>query len=194
MHPIVITVLKFKVPSKTQCNLYVPCKSENQLHASTIQWRRISIPIPKKRPGGHSEKILDQSKTKTSMIHTKSCISVSKCLVSRALVGCPSSIAACSTDVILLCAASVAQSFGSPPQHQSLASSWPPCRNRISTTCCLACWSQEGRKNPETFHSFLPLKLVPCGKYLRIRLPASIPFVHSSSFVMLLSRNKQPLF
>lgn len=61
----------------------------------------------KKRTGGHSEKILNQSKTKTSMIHTKSCSSMSRCLVSRALVGCPSSIAACSTDGIRLCVASV---------------------------------------------------------------------------------------
>lgn len=58
-------------------SLTSPWKSKNQLHASIIQWHRISILIPKKkRTGGHSEKILNQSKTKTSMIHTKSCSSM----------------------------------------------------------------------------------------------------------------------
>lgn len=180
-------------------SLTFPCKSKNQLHASTIQGHRISIPIPKRRTGGHSEEILNQSKTKTSVIHTKSCSSVStKCLVSKALVGCPSSIAACNTDVILLCVCSLLSrwlgALVSPPQHQSLASSWPSCRNSISTTCCLACWSQEGRKTPETFHSFMPPKLVPCGKYLKTRRPALIPFVHSSSSVTLLSRNKLEVY
>lgn len=78
----------------------------------------------------------------------------------------------------------------SPPPHQSRASSW----QKLHRYHLLLGLLKPRRKNPETSHSLMPPKLVPCRKYLKIRRPAFIPFVHSSSFVMLLPRHKQPLF
>lgn len=108
--PIVITVLKFKVPSKTQCNLLrPPVNQKTSYMLPPYQGTEYLFPFQKEGLVGIVRKYWTKARPKPAW-YTRSCSSVStKCFVSKALVGCPSSIAACNTDVILLCAA-----FGFP--------------------------------------------------------------------------------
>lgn len=98
------------------------------------------------------------------------------------------------THVVLLCTAPLVDGSELWFPHHNI-SHWP-LHGPLAETPSLphVAWVVEGRKTPETFHSFMPPKLVPCGKYLKTRRPALIPFVHSSSSVTLLSRNKLEVY